>query len=161
NQRSSHHIPAATSALAVSTTASATHGHANTSARADTDTASSPSEAVQLLTGSGEVLSSARDPAFNAWLPSAMPAPVASMPAPSSPSGEIAAAARKAPTGTRSSVCSRSDTESTPGILSVKNSTSASAPDTPITHGDCATASAGGRSSQPNQPATPTPNTVR
>src|SRR3546814_12499175 len=44
---------------------------------------------------------------------------------------------------------------STPGILSVKNSTSASTPDTTITHGDCATVSAGGRSSQPNQPAMP------
>ena len=127
----------------------------------DTATASSPSDAVQLLTGSGEVLINAREPAFSTWLARATPAPVASMPAPSSPSGEIAAAARNAPTGTRNSVCNRSDAESTPGILSVKNSTSASAPDTPITHGDCAIPSAGGRSSQPNQPATPMPNTVR
>ena len=43
----------------------------------DTATASSPSDAVQLLTGSGEVLINAREPAFSTWLARATPAPVA------------------------------------------------------------------------------------
>src|SRR5687767_14299553 len=122
---------------------------------------SSAADAVQLLTGSGEVFSSARDPAFSTWLVSATPAPVASIPAPRSPSGDRLAAARKAPTGTRNSVCSMSQPESTPGILSAKNSAPASTPDTPSTHGEVVTSSAAGRSSQPNAPASPTPNTVR
>ena len=90
-----------------------------------------------MLTGSGEVLSSAREPALSTWLVSATPAPVASAPAPSWPSGDSVAAARNAPAGTRSRVCSRSQPESTPGILSAKNSAAASAPDTPSTHDDC------------------------
>src|SRR3546814_5981005 len=58
------------------------------------------------------------------------------MPAPRSPSGDSVAAARNAPAGTRSSVCSRSQPLSTPGILSAKNSAIASTPDTPSTHGE-------------------------
>ena len=121
----------------------------------------SASEATQLLAGSGEVLSSAREPAFRVWLVRAMPAPAASAPAPSWPSGDSVAAARKAPAGTRARVCSRSQAESTPGILSAKNSASASAPEVPSTHQDCVACSAGGSSTQPSTPARPTPNTVR
>src|SRR4249919_2786778 len=140
---------------------SAIHGCANASASPPTTVTSSAAEAVQLLTGSGDVFSSAREPAFSTWLVSATPAPVASIPAPRLPSGESVAAARNAPTGTRSSVCSKSHPESTPGILSAKNSAPASTPDTPSTQGDCATCSAGGRSSHPSMPARPRPKTVR
>src|SRR5690606_6707843 len=143
------------------TTASTSHGYDQARASAPTTTTSSVAEAVQLLTGSGEVLSRARDPAFTAWLVRATPAPAAIMPAPSSPSGESAAAARKAPAGTRARVWTRSQAESMPGILSARNSVSASAPDTPSTQGEVVACSAGGRSSQPSAPAMPTPNTVR
>ena len=147
--------------LKVTTSASASQGWVNASASPPTTAASSVMEAVQLLTGSGEVLSSAREPALMKWLVRATPAPVASMPVPSSPSGDIAAAARNAPTGIRSTVCNRSHTESTPGILSAKNSAAASTPEVPSTHADCVACSASGRSSQPSIPASPTPNTVR
>ena len=114
-----------------------------------------------MLTGSGEVFISAREPLFNTWLVIAMPAPAASAVPESWPSEESVAAARKAPAGTRARVCNRSQPESTPGILSAKNSVIASAPEVPSTHHDSVTCRAGGRSSQPKAPAKPTPNTVR
>src|SRR5690606_32544657 len=123
---------------------SAIHGYASASAIAPTTTTSSEVDAAQLLTGSGDTLSMAREPDLSRWLDRATPAPAASMPAPSSPSGDRAAAARKAPAGTRARVCSRSQAESTPGILSARNSASASAPDTPSTHGEVVTCSASG-----------------
>src|SRR3546814_8547638 len=74
--------------LIATTIASASQGYANASASAPTTAASSVNEAVQLLTGSGEVFIIARAPLLSRWLVSATPAPVASMPAPRSPSGD-------------------------------------------------------------------------
>src|SRR3546814_18950046 len=82
--------------LIATTIASASQGYANASASAPTTAASSVNEAVQLLTGSGEVFIIARAPLLSRWLVSATPAPVASMPAPRSPSGASVAAARNA-----------------------------------------------------------------
>src|SRR5690606_24687308 len=151
----------ATVALTSKARPRATHGYANNRARPPTTATSSPAEAIQLLSGSGDVLITARDPALSTWLPRATAAPVNMAPVPRSPSGDRVAAARKAPAGTRASVLSRSHAESTPGILSAKNSIAARGPHTPITQGEAVGSSACGRSSQPRYPAMPTPNTVR
>ena len=67
----------ASNALTSTTMVNAIQGCAKASASPPTTATSSVTEAVQLLTGSGEVLSSARDPALSAWLAKATPAPVA------------------------------------------------------------------------------------
>ncbi|CTP88261.1 hypothetical protein XTPLMG728_1845 [Xanthomonas translucens pv. poae] len=159
--RHTHHTSSAPSTLAPRDTASASHGCTRASASVASTTESSLSEAIQLLAGSGEVFSKAREPAFKTWLVSATPAPVASAPAPRWPSWDSVAAARNAPAGIRVRVCSRSQAESTPGILSAKNSARASVPEVPSTHHDSVACSAGGNCSQPHRPARPSPNTVR
>src|SRR5690606_20217338 len=80
-RRQTHHTASAPPIPTASTSASASHGQASASPSAPTTTTSSELDAARLLTGSGEVLSMARDPALSTWLASATPAPVASIPA--------------------------------------------------------------------------------
>src|SRR6188474_3505674 len=83
NRRHSHHTKNANDKLIATTSASASHGWVKARVSPPITAASSVTDAVQLLTGSGEVLSKARELALMTWLVSATPAPVASMPAPS------------------------------------------------------------------------------
>jgi hypothetical protein len=76
------------------------------------------------------------------------------------PSAPSAAAARAAPAGMRITLCIRSQSESTPGILSAKNSTHSSTPLAISRAGCCKTARPGGSAIQPACPAAPTRNTT-
>ena len=61
-----------------------------------------------------------------------------------------AAAASAAPAGMRMTLCMRSHNESTPGILSAKNSTDSITPLAISMAGCCNTASPGGNATQPS-----------
>src|SRR5262245_31716878 len=107
---------------------------------------SSTIEANQLLKGSGDVLINTRVPAFVACdaalkLPPKSPAAIdmAGFTSPTAP------AASSAPAGIRMNVCSASHAESTPGVLSAKNSTQYMNTAAAITSGSCTTTSVSGK----------------
>ena len=98
-----------------------------------------------LDTGSGEVLISARPPAFAAWVPAVRVPP--SRPAANIQAGSwspSARAANNAPAGMRMKVWIPSQTESTAGILSARNSMVSMTPAVPSIHGFSRTWSAAG-----------------
>ena len=101
---------------------------------------SSPNDAAQFENGSGDVLITARLPAFAKWLPAASEPPriaAASVAAADESPNTLAASA--APAGMRMNVCTVSQSVSMPGILSAKNSTPNMNPDAASTQG-CASA---------------------
>ena len=131
-------------------TISAAIGCANASHSTVPTARSSPSDADQFENGSGDVLINARLPAFAKWLPAASDPPTmaaASVAAALESPNTLAASA--APAGMRMNVCTKSHTESTPGILSAKNSTQNMNPDAMSTHGCASVARPPGRSTQP------------
>ena len=84
---------------------------------------SSPNDAAQFESGSGDVLIATRLPDLVKWLPAAsVPPSIAEVSVHAGGESPKTPAARAAPAGMRSNVCTRSHTESKPGTLSAKNS---------------------------------------
>ena len=100
--------------------------------------------------GSGEVFTAARVVALATWLVAASVPPISAAAiaqlAWSAPNTEAASAA---PAGMRTTVWITSQTLSTPGILSAKNSTNSISPLAPSITGDCSSFRPEGRSTQP------------
>src|SRR5439155_27364108 len=145
--------------VSTATTINAATGCENASHRTVPTASSTPSEAAQLENGSGDVLMTARPPAFTKWLPAAsVPPNIAAAIIVADDESPNTLAASAAPAGMRTNVCTRSHSESTPGILSAKNSTKHMKPDAASTYGCASTLSPPGKSTQPRKPAPPTMN---
>src|SRR5207248_9919001 len=111
---------------------------------------SSANDAAQLENGSGDVLMTARPPAFAKWLPAAsVPPKIAAAIIVADDESPNTLAASAAPAGMRTSVWTRSHSESTPGILSAKNSTKHMKPDAANTYGCESICNPPGRSTHP------------
>ena len=124
------------SATSTATTASAATGCANASHSSVPTASSSPKDAVQFENGSGDVLMTARLPALARWLPAAsVPPRIAAASIDADDESPNTPAASAAPAGMRTKVCTMSHSESTPGILSAKNSTKHMKPDAASTNG--------------------------
>src|SRR5262245_29564610 len=122
---------------------------------------SSVRDAIQLVTGSGLVLSAALLDAFRPCADSATPPHRrAAMMRHSGETLEVAAQARSDAAGTRMNVWTTSQTESTTGILSARNSTRYSPAATPMIQGFSRTLSSPGRTSAPARPRNPRTATV-
>ena len=123
--------------------------------------ASPASDRPMFENGSGEVLTAARVVAFAAWLVAAsVPPSSAAATAQVDGSAPNTPAASAAPAGMRSTVCTRSQSVSTPGILSAKNSTNSMKPLAASSSGWASTARPCGSSTIPSAPAAPTRNSV-
>ncbi len=105
--------------------------------KAPRTTASSAKDAVQFVTGSGDVFIAARPPAFMKCVPAVIvPPSSAAANAQAGPSVALMTpAASSAPAGMRMKVCTTSQTVSTAGILSAKNSIKSMKPVLPSTSG--------------------------
>ena len=137
------------SATSTASTASAPIGCAKASHSTVPTATSSPNDAAKFENGSGDVLITARLPAFAKWLPAASEPPTiaaASVAATDESPNTLAASA--APAGIRMNVWTVSHSVSTPGTLSAKNSTQNMNPDAASTHGCASAASPPGRSTQ-------------
>jgi hypothetical protein len=138
------------SAMIASTTTPAASGWTTASHNRPPTARSSVSDAVQFENGSGDVLITARLPAFVKWLPAAsVPPRIAAVSIIADDESPNTPAASAAPAGMRMSVCTTSHSESTPGILSAKNSTKHMKPDAASTSGCASIASPDGRSIHP------------
>ena len=117
---------------------------------------SSAIDAVQLLTGSGEVLMTIRLPDLTRCeVAATLPPTIAAASIMAGSASPTAPAASIAPAGKRIKVCSVSQTVSTPGILSAPNSTIYIRPAAPITNGFSRMASSAGRAILPDAPPRP------
>ncbi len=112
-----------------------------------------------LLTGSGEVLTAIRVPAFTRWLASAVPPPIRpAVMSDSEPLCPASSAPTQAPATGRITVCAVSHTESTYGILSATASQTNSTPAAISTSGRCR--AEGTSSLSPVAPNTPSSSTT-
>ena len=115
-----------------------------------------------MVKGSGDVLMAARVVALAAKLVAAsVPPSSAATKAIAPPSALKTLPASAAPAGMRMTLCTTSHNESSPGILSAKNSMNTMKPLTASTTGLASTCKPCGKLTQPIKPANPVSNTTR
>jgi hypothetical protein len=148
-------IPVASSTAAIP---AASHGAMSERETTPATVTSSAVLTTMLLAGSGEVLTPSRIPAFTRWLASAVPPPTTAAVAwPSVPWSPAMSAATIAPIVGRIAVWTASHVESTYGILSA---TASMHHRTSAATRTSVRSSAGGTSSAPSRPRTPSTTTT-
>src|SRR6185369_6778612 len=146
-----------TAVMAMSATTGCTHD-----SQSMTGTAPSPSsDSAMFENGSGEAFAEARVVILAAWLVAASVPPInAAAVTQLAWSPPKTAAASAAPAGMRTNVWIASQTLSSPGILSTKNSSRSISPLAPRTIGEARMWRSPGRWTQPSQPARPVRKTT-